>query len=291
MTNAKNIYDVELKEIFRTYCAEIKKVQLTGENKDPEYHIRNFRTTIDFYCEWNGLDFDSTGFIIINQSDNMYRIFLPHYLAFASPELIPIILDYHFEKYKSDEITFPKLVKNVIIQLVRSHSPFDNQDRLDRIVEWLREPKKDAKDAVHNAPVLNCRIDDKKLMMLSKSLFESQYTENKFAFKNALTIGKTITWKKDYSYLIYLLYLLFNQKTSLIYVSGAKSNAYQKAARMLFYNSSATIVSERHIPTIINYITKRRYEKYHPLRKKVEECLIRVGIHFEPPTPPDNSLQ
>lgn len=255
-------------------CKELEK--LTRENytrkglKREEY-LDNLKVGIRVYCKNHGLNFsfyfDNNLPLVIPSDHPFYDSSLGLALVSFDPHTIGRFLDYQQKHYKGKE-NFLNLVEFVAYPIARDSSPFENSERLDRIINWI-EKKRSAVRASTSSPTQKLyawSLPDK-LDEFSHRLYHRNYTENPKAFSNAINKGSQCKWNKDIESLVYLFFLLKDKK--VIRPIGTK--AYLKNLLSLF--DIASMSKDQMNLRDLLYRVKNDDKKYSKIRQSVKDLI------------------
>lgn len=237
-------YDLELKSLLENYKSNIRKVELEGTEKNPEYFIGLIKFVLDEYCKSREIDFEKAIQIVVTFEDYYpYKSLLALSLIFYDSHSIRQYLNYHEEEFigRIDiKESFIGIIEFEVVKIVKYSSPFDNLSRLFEIMKWVEDKRAAYKlirveetDGGQNnfkKPLLDWN-EKKKLLLLgfSKELFKRGYTENPLDFQDLFFFGKVVVWKENIESWVYLFYRLTNSPCSYITSIQGKKPYYSFA--------------------------------------------------------------
>jgi hypothetical protein len=186
-------------------------------------------------------------------------------------------LDYQkliFKQNKEfDSVDFTTLVEHRVCKAIEWMSIYRTEERLDRIMQWVKENKKIVIDKNQNEIIDSLKwIGEPKILKnLSKELKIKGFTKKPTDFEKVFTEQKIINWLKEPEYLAYLLFSLYNSKIIKAYKRG-----YFKTAEIYFYDCTDTVVKkfkEGQLKELNHNITKRKPAEYLKLKANIDSFL------------------
>jgi len=276
-SNTSHASEIDFSRLHSEYCKGLYETELTRADFSKEHYDKLLETKIIAYCSYFGLDPKLPGYIKLPGGKyDEYYYYLSMSLVFYDKFKIRVYLDYQLEHFNGDKREFIEIIIHTIVGLTEKNSPFDNTDRLDRIMKWA-EDKKNKINARKDNVITNSDItlnwlikDTTSLNELSNRLFLSEYTSNPKAFKFVFIENKKTKWKGEPEYLIYLLYrLIKNHKFKARHGKG-----HLKAAVKYFYDEDSEILAkENKIHHILSKVRIKQLKTYAATRRKVDTLL------------------
>lgn len=278
----KHVYDIELNDVYKRYCNGIEQVVLKSNN-DKAYHISLLKNSIDYFKSLKGIDNDFD-FVIVEQNEDAYSMFLAQLLLFYDLHEIKLLLDYHYKLYKGKKQEIINIIEFGTLPIIKVSSVFENQQRLDRVSDWIRERQEKLINKLQDkedkpTARLVWESSDFLLDTLSKKLYESEYTSNEDDFKNVFKYSKKIKWKKDYQYLVYMMSVLYSKRDKVFRLSHGK--AYLQAIGNYFQDATSKnrkVVNVRQMTNMLYNMTERKPVSSSNTIDKVKLLLKEIGI-------------
>jgi len=134
-------YDIDLKASYNELVKQLEGVTQSKTGITKEEYLSRIKSGIDYYCAFHNLgSLDSNFPIILKYPAYNYHAHLAFQLMTYDVNKIPAMLDFQHENFVGlDE--FPKIVEHGVYDWIKHNSPFDNSDRLKKIVEWVEKRK------------------------------------------------------------------------------------------------------------------------------------------------------
>ena len=288
-------YDVDIVEAYFNISNLLESVQhIDGFTKKEEY-LKRILFLIENYCKKNNFPLNTVMQlrypIVINSSDNIFDAALGISIIAFDINKIEAFLSYQNTIWKGEGL-FASFVEHGVYRYVKNNSPFDNDKRLEKIMQWVGKnryfilPEFKGENAnknptleygetkskyevpfywsyaevklteLYNALLLNQKIEKNELFLESFNKYED--------FPTNLTV-----WKAKKIQLIYLLYLIYNKK------SQHNSLSLSNIAIKLFKDTNKGFDAD-----ILN-ITFHQLRSYEKERKKLSSGLQSIKDIFD----------
>lgn len=134
-------YDINLKECYSELLKTLELIPYSRQGISKEEYLSRIKGGIESYCQFHKLgSLDSVMPIILNYPAYNYYAHLAFQLMTFDINKISAILDYQHEQYVG-MIEFPKMVEHGVYDWIKNNSPFDNNTRLQNILNWVEKRK------------------------------------------------------------------------------------------------------------------------------------------------------
>lgn len=247
----KHVYDVDLKAIY----IGIKE---QSDGAEPSFLLNDIEKQVELYCNAFGIkrgDFD-IGYsqVVIHSSENLYMTYFPWALFLIDLAKIELFLDYHFEEFLGNDYErkdgFVGMVEHLVYDQLKKLTVSDTQNRLDRVMAWVRQ-NKDRKQLAEDNP-LKLSVDPKELVPVIIELIKQKYVHEYYSNESRISdwirtyllkpisTGSVLSedklvWIASTSSLAEFLQCLIETKT-LIYRKDDKAELYKWVERAISYN-------------------------------------------------------
>jgi hypothetical protein len=148
-TIVKLPFDVDLLAAYIQLEKIINNVKFNSTSLFRHEYLENMKLTIEIYCKNQDQDFhyffDQRLPIIVESSVERYETYLAYALLSYDIIKIPGFLDYQQIQY-SGKSNFLHIVDHYVDRYLINNSPFNNDDRRNRIENWVREKKRSLTD-------------------------------------------------------------------------------------------------------------------------------------------------
>ncbi len=267
---SKYEYDVDIVDAYLKIEQLIDSVKIRNDF-DRNHYLDAMKQSVIFYCQQSDLPvtqiLQMKHPIIVNSDSIGFEGHLGRTLISFDENKIEAILGFQNSIWKGEGL-FASFVEHGVYKYVKNNSPFDNNVRLAKIMNWVEKnrvflpPRDKSKKNVEKMSTLNygtekIHVNEFHYWPYSKDSLEELYSElishNKInkndsfyeLFKKHVNFPENpIVWKASQTQLMYLLYLLYNQKKQwksepLHYVvvklfKKPKSNFNKKVSNTIF---------------------------------------------------------
>jgi len=158
-------YDINLKTSYVELEKQMQDIAKSKIGITKEEYLYRIKSGIESYCTYNNLgSLDSISPIILKYPAYNYHAHLAFQLMTFDINKISPMLDFQHENYTGlDE--FQKIVEHGVYDWIKHNSPFDNEARLQKIMEWVEKKK----GVIHSKNKVAKLIGDKILEEFKKS--------------------------------------------------------------------------------------------------------------------------
>ena len=287
---SKHEYDVDIVESYFNLKELLENIKIReGVSKDD--YLKAIKYPIENYC--NEVDLPITQIlqmkypIIVKSNIQGFESYLGRTLIAFDINKIEAILSYQNSIWKGND-SFPSFIEHLVYRFIKNNSPFDNDIRLGKIMDWVNrnrvflKPDVSKKDdnkkskatldfGIENIKVNNYTYwpySDENLKKLYDTLvFKNMIYENDSfyeLFKTYIEFPKNpIEWRWSPNQLMYLLYLIFNMKKDY-----EGYNVHDIACR-IFKNSVGNFY-KKNLNTIFNQVINCHNDK-QPLSSNLKK--------------------
>jgi hypothetical protein len=139
MTYTKEAYDIDLNELIPKLDKIINSQTLSSNLQiTKEEYLARIKFGGDYLKKLLG--YKNEPYFIVNASQPSYDYWLGIYLSTQKPHLIPLILDYHFEK-NDDPSDFVNHLQHLVLIVIDKNIFHDVESQLKEISIWVREKR------------------------------------------------------------------------------------------------------------------------------------------------------
>jgi nucleoside phosphorylase len=136
-------YDINLMECYYRLIQTLEKTPYTRSGITKEEYLSRMKESLESYSKFNGIapNFQLKFPVIVRYPVYNYHGHLGYCLMTYDLNKIHAFLDWQFEAYTSVEC-FPLIVEHGVYDWIKNNSPFDNETRLQKIMEWVEKNRK-----------------------------------------------------------------------------------------------------------------------------------------------------
>lgn len=272
----KHVYDIDLKELYKTYCNGIDNV-IINSNHTKDYHKDLLKQNIKIACNLINKPFDYNICIVINQThSDLYWVYMSYYLVFFDTNKISLFLDWHYKKFINKK-DFIDNIEYKTYDILKTASLFDNTKRIQKVEQWIRNKRKFIK---HNNIHLKWESKNySKLKKLSEIVFEEKFTKRTMDLHDVFVSNKIITWKETPESLIYLLNKLRHKPNDYITTSKGKLPFFKAVeSHFRFYDNSNVLIFRNDLSKVLHNMTKRSSAKYKETTHRLDSIVEGLNL-------------
>lgn len=288
-------YDIDIVEAYFKLEKMLETVVYDSRFRKKDEYLDGILHLIRDYCKKKNLPVEEVLKhkypIIIDSTMDLFQAYLGITLISFDINKIDDILSYQNILWKGEGL-FASFVEHGVYSYVIHNSPFDNNIRLNAIMNWVRTkrefvPTDGQGNVINQNSAFNAgtkenvklqwkpHISLKQQKELSRDLKIRGYTKSLNDFQKVFTDQKIINWLKEPGFLVYMLYRLHGEYGAIkVYKRG-----YFKAAQVLFNNCIDTVVTkfkDGELKELNHNITTRDADKYLKLRNRVDYLLQQI---------------
>lgn len=161
ITFMKHRYDVDIVEAINNLTSIVNSGKFLFDHITPDVYIERLWEIVKAYCELNGLDYEylRQHQIVVPSNQNFYPVALAIQLMITPVHRINRFLDEQEVQFKGNHYAasnnFVGLVEYYVCDFIENNTPFDNSQRLNKIMEWVREKRNNSKKLNINPVIIN----------------------------------------------------------------------------------------------------------------------------------------